>query len=379
MQTHFDYIITGGGCAGLSLLMHMLQQDFFKEKQILVIDKDVKNSNDRTWCFWQTDTGLFESIVHKSWDQIDFYSDRFSARFDIAPYQYKMIRGIDFYQHILQYATGFKNVHFLQAGVTDIADNNVLAVVKTNTETYTADYVFNSILFNPKLLQAKGSLLQHFKGWIIETNEPVFDSRIATFMDFRINAANSFVYMLPVNERRALVEYTVFSPEILSKDTYDNGLRNYILEYLQIENYTVVEEEFGVIPMTTHNFSEGTERVVNIGTAGGQTKASSGYTFTFIQKKAAAIVHALMHEKVVMPAKTLMDKRFDLYDKTLLNILYSKKSDASDVFADLFKNNTPQQVFKFLDNETGFTEELKIMSSVSAKVFVPAAVKQLFG
>ena len=359
----------------------MMQHGFFANKQILLIDKDVKQSNDRTWCFWETGPGLFEPIVYHHWQQLDFYSNTFSIRFDIAPYSYKMIRGIDFYNYVLKHAGQFTNVHFIQEQVTNISNQNDTALVSTSGNEYTADYVFNSIIFQPQLLQAPGSLLQHFKGWLIETPTPVFNESIATFMDFRVKStpSNTFVYVLPVSNNRALVEYTVFSPALLDKAAYDTGLKQYIQQYLKLPSYEVMDEEFGVIPMSTYTFSKGEGRMVNIGTAGGQTKSSSGYTFAFIQKQAAAIVQLLMQAQTPHVNETLFDKRFRLYDETLLNILYHQKSYASDVFSDLFKKNKPQQVLKFLDNETTLAEELRIMNTVPKNIFIPAALRQLFG
>jgi lycopene beta-cyclase len=280
----------------------------------------------------------------------------------------------------LQKVRQCSNIHFVQDGVTNISNGNTIATVRTSSTEYTAGYVFNSIIFQPQLLQAPGSLLQHFKGWMIETPSSCFDVNIATFMDFRIKdkPSNTFVYVLPVSGNKALVEYTVFSPALLHKEEYDAGLQQYIKQYLKLASYTIVDEEFGVIPMSTHIFSKGEDRIVNMGTAGGRTKSSSGYTFKFIQKHAAAIVQALMQRQSPLVKEKIFDKRFRLYDDTLLNILYRQKSYASDIFSDLFRKNKPHQVLKFLDNETTLTEELKIMNTVPKPVFLPAALRQLF-
>ncbi|MEN9600195.1 MAG: hypothetical protein RL596_2516, partial [Bacteroidota bacterium] len=72
MQPNYDYIITGGGCAGLSLLFRFHTDPFFKDKKILVIEITQKNQNDRTWCFWENGNGLFEEIVYHKWDNIEF-------------------------------------------------------------------------------------------------------------------------------------------------------------------------------------------------------------------------------------------------------------------------------------------------------------------
>ena len=53
-------LFSGAGCASLSLLMRMIRSGKFTDKKILLIDKEQKNKNDRTWCFWETQNGFFE-------------------------------------------------------------------------------------------------------------------------------------------------------------------------------------------------------------------------------------------------------------------------------------------------------------------------------
>ena len=95
----YDYIIAGAGCAGLSLAVHMIQSGHFNNRKILIIDKEDKQKNDRTWCFWETEPGLFEAIVHRQWKSAWFYGEGFSQLMELSPYQYKLIRGIDFYNY----------------------------------------------------------------------------------------------------------------------------------------------------------------------------------------------------------------------------------------------------------------------------------------
>ncbi len=385
MQQHYDYIITGAGCAGLSLLHRMMKHSFFNNKKILLIDKIKKNNNDRTWCFWEQQPGLFEDIVYHSWQQIDFYSNDFSARFDLEPYIYKMIRGIDLYSTVLSEAKENSNVEIIYEDVQSVFNNESYAVVKTSESTFHADYIFNSIIFNDwkkDALQQKNIyvLLQHFKGWIIETSENIFDDRIATFMDFRVeqDKGTTFIYVLPIAKNKALIEYTLFSEKILQQDNYDKAIENYIHSFLNIKKYAIVHQEFGVIPMTNYTFSKGENKIINIGTAGGQTKASSGYTFQFIQKHSAKIIDALINNKNPLLEETFFEKHFHLYDSVLLNVLYNKKMKGDKLFTQLFRKNSPQTILKFLDNETTLKEDLKIMNSVSLKTFLPAAIKELF-
>ena len=112
MKSHYDYIITGAGLAGLSLLMRMMQHPFFDTAQILVIDAAQKNTNDRTWCFWEKESDIFEPIVIKKWDHVSFIAPSYRNELNLSPYTYKMIRGIDLYSHVLQIAATKNNISF---------------------------------------------------------------------------------------------------------------------------------------------------------------------------------------------------------------------------------------------------------------------------
>ena len=213
----YDFIIAGSGCAGLSLLYHLLQEPTLQNKSILILDKDAKNSNDRTWCFWEKKPGTFESIVHAKWNTLEFLSTDYKAQLDLASYTYKMIQGIDFYNFVIQLAKKFPNVSFVTAPIISITSEIHTATVTTEENSYTSTYIFNSTgLFNPKMTE-ENSLLQHFKGWVIETKEPVFDAEVGRLMDFSVAQDNgtTFMYVLPTSQTTALIEYTLFSKKIL--------------------------------------------------------------------------------------------------------------------------------------------------------------------
>jgi lycopene beta-cyclase len=374
----YDYVIAGAGCAGLSLAVHLIRSGKFSDKKILLVDKEEKTKNDRTWCFWETGPGLFEDIVYKKWDKVWFYGDDVSKRLELPPYQYKLIRGIDFYKYCFDLIRSQKNITVKFGDVQDIMSTNEETSITLNEQKFYADYIFNSILFEkPVLKQNEYWLLQHFKGWIIETEKPAFNPLEATLMDFRIGQdhGTAFVYCMPFTASKALIEYTLFTNELLKPEQYDSGLKNYIRKYLDAGLYKIIEEEVGVIPMTNHYFSSHDNNIVNIGTAGGQTKASSGYTFRSIQKHSAAILAQLIATQ--RPFAPVAPKRFHFYDSTLLHILHHGTLPGKTVFTDLFKKNKPQQVLRFLDNESSLVDEWKIFSSLPTWPFLKAAMKQL--
>lgn len=378
-STRYDYIIAGTGCAGLSLAVHLAQSGRFADKKILLVDSEAKNNNDRTWCFWEKGQGLFQPVVARQWDKLWFYGEGFSKELSVAPYRYKMIRGIDFYNHCFVQLAKQPNVQFLQGKVESIFSETQTGIV-LNGETLYADYVFNSILFQkPTLSKKQHWLLQHFKGRQIKTATPVFDKDTATLMDFRTSQqyGTAFCYVLPYSDKEALIEYTLFTPQLLNDKEYDEGLKQYIEETLRIRQYEMEETEFGIIPMTNYRFPSSHHNVVNIGTAGGQTKGSSGYTFYFIQQHSKAIVASLLKTgKPFVPRPSL---RFHFYDSVLLQILSDKTLRGKDVFTTLFKKNKPADVLTFLNNESSLAQELKIISSLPTLPFSKAAMKQLIG
>jgi lycopene beta-cyclase len=172
------------------------------------------------------------------------------------------------------------------------------------------------------------------------------------------------------------VEYTLFSKELLSAPEYDAGLKSYINTFLPGISYKITEKEFGTIPMTNQAFPRNNGKIIQLGTAGGQTKASSGYTFRFIQKHSEAIVKELASGKPNLRLPRLSAK-YHFYDSVLLNVLATGKLPGHQVFTRLFSKSKPQDIFQFLDNESSLLQELKLISSLPTLPFLKAGMEQL--
>ena len=111
-------------------------------------------------------------------------------------------------------------------------------------------------------------------------------------MDFTVPQKGNtrFMYVLPTSKREALFEYTLFSKDLLEISEYENAIKDY-LEEKNIANYEIVETEKGSIPMTSFKFQQfNTKNLLNMGTVGGWTKASTGYTFMSTTKKTRALI-----------------------------------------------------------------------------------------
>jgi len=377
LKTFYNYIITGAGCSGLSLLLRILKQPELRDKSILLVDKSPKNNNDRTWCFWENKPGFFEPIVFHQWNNLNFYSPSVERTIPINPFVYKMIRGIDFYEYCFTEIARHANVTVEYAEVNAVGNEYETAFIEVNNNRIYCDYIFNSILFK-KIEADKGKflLLQHFKGWNIKTSTPTFDPDTATLMDFRTSQQHgaTFFYVMPVSKTEALVEYTLFSPALLLQEEYDNQLKHYISNTLHIRDYTIEHSEFGVIPMTNNKFTY-IDRIINIGTAGGSVKPSSGYAFQFIQKQTQTIATRLVSGQDLHQNAT--KRKFAYYDSVFLNVLSSHPQRGAEFFSKIFSSNKPETIFRFLDNESTLREDLQIIKSLSSFAFVKAGIQEL--
>ena len=372
-QNKYDYIIAGAGCAGYSLLYHLLQDPILSKKKILVVDANFNKGNDRTWCFWEDHAGPFELIVCKKWSNIEVLKGTIQRLLPTVPFEYKMIQGIDFYQHISAFAKGFDNVEWVASKILSIDAEHNGAIVHWEGGAANADYVFSSI--NGERIQSK--LWQHFKGNVVEFDVPVFDKSVARLMDFNVPQmdATAFMYLLPLTEKKALVEYTLFSPTILETVEYDLVLNAYMEEHYIGQAYTIVHAEQGAIPMTTKKMTSTISNVISIGTMGDAVKASTGYAFQFIQQQTQQIVNQLKLNQSL--DASVHYTRHQFYDAVLLYILEHKKMAGDEIFARIFKKNDAATVFKFLSNTSNLMEDIRIMLSLPTQIFLPAAIQVL--
>ena len=70
----FDYIIVGGGCAGLSLAYELEINEKFKNKTLAIVEPRDEYKRDKTWSFWKVFPHNFEDCVIKSWKSFSINS-----------------------------------------------------------------------------------------------------------------------------------------------------------------------------------------------------------------------------------------------------------------------------------------------------------------
>ena len=281
LNNKYDYIICGGGASGLLLSNALISDSFFDDKKILIIEKDAKVDNDKSFSFWDNESNILDRIVFKSWEKAEFKDSEFSSSFNLSPYKYKMVRSDRFYSYMKKKIDKASNFNYLNATVKDIDRNSNQNYVKTDLGNFECSIVFSSIYEPKKYNFKKYPLLnQHFLGWTIETKNYTFDENKIRFMDFSIeqHEETRFMYVLPFSKNSALFEYTFFGGDVIKDSEYEKEIKKY-LKNEGIKDYKIIEREKGVIPMTCYPFfNDNTDNFIKIGTSGGWTKPSTGYT-----------------------------------------------------------------------------------------------------
>lgn len=371
----YDFIVTGLGCAGMSLMYYLLDSPL-KDKEILLIDYSTKSKNDRTWCYW-AEKPL--SIHPKNsplvfWENVNIIKSNDKIQSKLGDYKYFHIKSSDFYSDIIDKIKKFPNVTVINDHISKIEqNNNSKVIVKTvNSGDFYGSKVFNSIPFEQPI-NAKTILNQTFVGWKIKCDGSFFEKNAATLMHFpEMNQHESeFFYILPYTDSEALVEYTLYTKNKVQIDILEKKLADYLRKKLGIKDFEILFEEFGTIPMTTQKFEHKKDpNIISIGTLAGCTKPSTGYTFYDIQKHSKQILNQLLEENDDKRFDWKRKRRFSFYDNILLNIAVKWPSELPRIFKEMFEKNHGQQVLRFLNEESSFWEELKILGRLKYGIFI---------
>ena len=349
----FDYIIVGGGCAGLSLAYELETKDKLKDKTLAIIETREEYKRDKTWSFWKVFNHNFEDCVIKSWNNFTINTPEGFHELENKRFPYQSIDSGKFYQKINFKLSKNSNINFFK-DLNEINSKNSL--------------IFNSV-FEGKL--NKSELWQHFQGIEIETTKNVFDEGILNLMDFNCDQRNDvhFFYTLPLSKNRALIETTWLSNlEDQSLMDYDLQLENYIKNNLGIKNYKINFTEKGAIPLF-YPLIKNDDKTINIGSAGGMTRLSTGYTFLNIQEHSKYIVNNI--DKIEKIKMFNLGKKYKFLDKVFLRVLEKHPEKMPKIFFDMFKTSS-NTIIKFLSNKSNVFEDVSIISKMPKLIFIKA-------
>ena len=371
MDHHYDIAIIGLGCAGSHIVHELINQNVVKK--IVVIDPWSDEKPEKAWSFWEKGAGKWDHLVEQIWSKTIVRKKGYELKLDLEPYVYKSLDSKKFTAFAKARLEQSPHITFFDGSVETISRLNLKKqILLKNGETLTADLVLDSRVPKNFYEDRKSiKILQHFKGIVIETKDDHFDPEVCTMMDYTLmdEGTCSFTYILPYSKRSALVEFTYFSHEVVSESTYDHFLKKYIKEHLKIGDYHITNMEQGVVPMTTYDFAQNNQPDhFRIGTAGGWVKPSTGYSFKMSEKKAKQMVENIKDDRKLDHG--LFSKKSQLYDATLLDVLDKNNGKGDEVFYKLYSSNQMKYFFRFLDEETTFLQDLRIMFPMTSMAFL---------
>ena len=349
----FDYIIIGGGCAGLSLAYELEIHEKLKDKTLAIIEPRIEYKKDKTWSFWRVSTHNFEDCVKKSWKNFSINIPKKTNHLECQNYPYQSVDSGLFYEKITGKLKENKNIFFFK-DLNEINSKN--------------SFIFNSV---PSIKKDHLNLWQHFCGVEIETKNNFFDDKIFNLMDFDCDQRESvhFFYTLPYSKTKALVETTWLSKmNDGSQKDYDSQIKDYIENHLNLKNYKIIYKEEGAIPLFYPPYEIGKNKI-NIGTAGGMTRLSTGYTFLNIQEHSKYIRKNI--ENISKTKKFEISKKYQFLDDIFLRVLRENPEMMPDIFFKMFKTS-PKTVIKFLSNKSNFLEDLSIIMKMPKWTFIKA-------
>ncbi len=351
----FDYIIIGGGCAGLSLAYELEINDKLKEKTLAIIETREEYKRDKTWSFWKVSNHNFDDCVIKSWNNFTINSPDSSHELTNEKFPYQSIDSGKFYKKINSKLSTNSNISFFK-NLSEINSENSI--------------IFNSV--HEEELD-KSKLWQHFQGIEIETPKNIFDEEIINLMDFNCDQRNDvhFFYTLPFSKNKALIETTWLSAlEDQSLMDYDLQLENYIKNNFGIKNYKINFTEKGAIPLFYPSLKS-ENKIINIGSAGGMTRLSTGYTFLNIQEHSKYIVKNI--DNIYRAKIFILGKKYQFLDNIFLKVLKDYPEKMPKIFFNMFKASS-DTVIKFLSNKSNLIEDLLIILKMPKWIFL----KKLF-
>ena len=352
----FNYIIIGGGCAGLSLAYELEIYNKLKDKTLAIVETRQEYKRDKTWSFWKVAPHNFEDCVIKSWSDFSINIPKYTNFIKCGTTPYQSIDSGLFYKKILNRLKNNKNINFLK-NLNDINSKNSI--------------VFNSVL---NITAKKNNIWQHFGGAEIQTEDNIFEDEIMNLMDFDCDQKNSvhFFYTLPFSKNRALVETTWLSNmSDLNEKNYDLQIEEYLKYNLKIKNFKIIYREEGKIPLFYPEIEKNLKEIY-IGTAGGMTRLSTGYTFLNIQEHSRYISKNLQNIKKIKNFE--IKKKYKFLDEIFLRVLLRHPKKMPEIFYKMFMGKN-DKIIKFLSNKSNILDDLSVILKMPKMLFIKELIQ----
>ena len=376
MAVDADLVILGGGCAGLSLAWRLSKLGDACPK-VLILEKRATYSNDRTWCFWDSNDERMNGLITQEWRWLKLTCMAETVWFDCGRSAYQMLAASSFYDRVLR-AIGDCSAITLAQGQVVMAEPTLDSAgwaLTSNIGKITARMVVDT---RPRIAPIAGgaTLWQSFYGHEVCCEAEVFTPEAAELMDFTAGVQGEipFTYVLPISRHRALIEATVFGPIPHGQAALSPQLCDAVNQYTSGNAFSIVRSESGILPMGIVSTppSLGPGHVV-VGVMAGGARASSGFAFQRIQQWAEQCSTAIAAGHP--PTGHRDDPQLvRMMDRLFLQVLRTAPQAAPELFLSLFERADSACLIRFLSGKSTVKDCFQVMRALPARHFV----QQLF-
>ena len=379
MESDYDLIILGGGCAGLSLAMRLAKLGG-ECPRVAIIERRENYVHDRTWSYWATESAQLTHLAKSDWKKVlvGAADKRVIVDCDKTPYQ--SIHSDAFYQSALHEISKNERIKlFLGETVGTILKKNNLWLVNVQNRSVSAPQVIDTR--PPQYVNVNAPILwQSFSGVEVKCSQDVFDDTLATLMDFTEATSGEigFLYLLPYSPTCALIEATVFGKQAMSSSELAGMLDGLIKKSVGSVVYEITYREHFVIPMGLGDHVPGGDpSYLTVGLESGGARASTGYVFQRIQRWAEGAVSDIKMGKPVnghKPDSWVIRKM----DSIFLRVLERYPNRGPEIFVRLFSMRDSGSVIRFMNDEPTLWDSVRIMSVLPYGIFIKELVRGIF-
>jgi len=362
-----DVVILGAGCAGLSLASRLAQAR--TTLRVVLLDPRTNYRDDRSWCFWRPAQHDLTDLVSAHWAAWRFSDTTGRTALHRVPgLSYQYIRSIDFYTRSLEIIAAHPAIDLrlgVRAGEITVAAGGIR--VETDQGPLLAAQVIDT---RPK--QQDAILYQSFAGIELLSESPHgFNPDEVTLMGSMEADAGGlrFVYALPIDRHRVILEWTRFGAVPVSRDQLATELDGVLAEH-SLEDAVRVRSEGGVLAMgLAPESTPSLPGVVSAGNAGGALRAASGYGFLRIQRWAEACAARLLAGEPAVGHPAEPWSRATL-DRLFLQAVRRHPERTAEYFLALAQGVPAPSLLRFLSDGARTPDYARIIGSLPKRPFI---------
>lgn len=390
-------MIAGAGAAGLSCAARLSLHGHTRSLRILLLEPRLTYSRDRTWCFWNVIRHPFEECVSHRWPTWRVSHSGRSVDRSWPGLSYQHLPSDAFYERALALLDADPNVEIRLGVKVDRLEESprrdAPVTAFTGEGPVTARLALDTrprkarLAFGDRPEPRVGRLLQHFHGQTVRVESPLFQPGIATIMDFFGSESGGihFMYLLPYDDRTALVEDTWFSTQPLPVERYQAEISRYLASRFGVSRFEVLHSETGAIPMDPVPVPalDG-PRIIDAGIRGGAARPSTGYAFLAIQRHAEALAGDLAgwaEDPSGEPPKLrpYYSPRSQFLDRVFVSHVARSPERAPELFFRMFERVRPDALIRFLFDGGRLADDLRVMAALPAAPLIGETLRQYLG